>query len=81
MRLCALILGLFCFHSTATTIKVTYLDEAGVGFNSTEPYVPTAENPATTLGEARRHVLERTVRMFSTQFHSEAPIFWGGQNG
>lgn len=77
MRLCALILSLFCFNLTATTINVTYIDEPGVGFNSTEPYVPTAENPATTLGEARRHVLERTVRMFSTQFYSEAPIFWG----
>jgi hypothetical protein len=48
-----------------------------VGFNSTEPYSSTAENPSTTLGEARRFVLEKTVKMFSTQFYSNSPIFWG----
>ncbi|GAA6172039.1 hypothetical protein NBRC116592_17090 [Colwellia sp. KU-HH00111] len=75
---------LICFFSLslhAATINITYLDEAGVGFNSTESYTPTTENPAITLGEARRYVLERTVRMFSTQFNNDTPIFWGVKFG
>jgi len=76
MKFYILLIGFSCFYLNATTINITYLDDAEVGFNSTEPYTATIENPATTLGEARRFVLEKTVRMFSTQFHNPTPIFW-----
>jgi len=77
MKLFIFIIGLTSFYLNATNINITYLDEVGVGFNSTESYSPTIENPSTTLGEARRYVLERTVKMFSTQFYNPTPIFWG----
>jgi hypothetical protein len=77
MKFLIFIIGFTSFYLNATTINITYLDEAGTGFYSTEPYAPTSENPSTTLGEARRYVLERTVKMFSTQFYNPTPIFWG----
>jgi len=77
MKSLPFLICLFSLSLKAATINITYLDETNVGFNSTEPYTPTTENPSTTLGEARRYVLERTVRMFSTQFHNDTPIFWG----
>ncbi|MFT4899044.1 MAG: hypothetical protein ACI9U0_000832 [Flavobacteriales bacterium] len=77
MKLITLLICFFSLSLKAATINIAYLDEAGVGFNSTKPHTPTDENSSTTLGEARRYVLERTVRMFTTQFNNDTPIFWG----
>jgi len=78
MKELLLVAALFVSASTcASNFKIDYLDEAGVGFKSTEPFSPTNTNPSTTLGEARKYILERTVEMISTQLTISTPIYWG----
>jgi hypothetical protein len=66
------VLVAICASSTianAGEIRVVFSDLEGVGFNSQEPYVPEGGNNATTLGEARKNVLFRTIRMIQSQIN------------
>lgn len=71
-----LLITLTCSSASATNIIITYEDDAGVGFNDTTPHKATSDNPATTIGEARKYILETTTELFSTQIHSTSDIFW-----
>ncbi|MBA6342467.1 hypothetical protein H4J59_15855 [Colwellia sp. MB02u-10] len=55
--------------ANADEIRVVFSDAEGVGFNSQEAYVPEGGNNATTLGEARKNVLFRTIRMIESQIN------------
>jgi hypothetical protein len=66
------VLAAVCASSTianAGEIKVLFIDEAGVGFNSQEAYTPVGGNNATTIGEARKNVLFRAIRMIESQIN------------
>lgn len=54
-------------YANAGEIEVVFLDDTGVGFNSQESYAPVGGNNATTLGEARKNVLYRAIRMVESQ--------------
>jgi len=71
-----LITLLTCFNINATNIVITYIDEPNVGFNDPTTRKATSDNPATTLGEARKYILETTVELFSTQIKTDSDIFW-----
>lgn len=58
------------FASTFTSageIIVIYSDQEGEGFYSNEAFTPEGGNEAKTLGEARRNVLLRAIRMVEAQ--------------
>jgi len=68
---------LLSIKASAIEININYHDEENSGFNSKETFTPSIDNPSTTLGDARKYVLERTVKMLSTQLTSNAIIYWG----
>jgi len=55
--------------ANAGEIKVIFSDAEGVGFKSQDSYTPEGGNNATTLGEARKKVLLRTIRMIESQIN------------
>lgn len=57
------------FIAYAGQIKVVFADAEGVGFNSQEQYSAVGGNNAKTLGEARKNVLFRAVRMIESQIN------------
>lgn len=78
MKVVLLIFTLFLsINASAIEININYHDEENSGFNSKEVFTPTIDNPSTTLGGARRYVLERIVKMLSAQLTSNSTIYWG----
>jgi hypothetical protein len=71
-----LLLTLACATADATNIVIHYDDKPNIGFNDITPRKSTVDNPATTVGDARKYVLEQTTEMFSTQFKMTSDIFW-----
>ncbi|EWH06640.1 hypothetical protein AT00_09305 [Pseudoalteromonas lipolytica SCSIO 04301] len=72
-----LLMGL-SFSASATNVVIEYDDyekSTKKGFFDKTQRTPTADNPGTTVGEARRFVLEYAASMVESQLHSEADIF------
>jgi hypothetical protein len=68
--------------ATAASIKATdgdmfeviYSDPPGIGFNDASVVEAVPGNPATTLGEQRRTVMEAALDLWATRLDSNAPI-------
>lgn len=58
----------------ADMFEVIYSDPPGFGFNDPSVVEPAPGNPATTLGEQRRAVLEAALDLWATRLDSNAPI-------
>lgn len=71
----AMLLSAFA-HATLPEpmFQVIYGDEPGTGFQDPTPVEPVAGNPARTLGEQRRAVLEAGLEQWATFLDSQVPI-------
>jgi hypothetical protein len=71
-----LAIGALCAANVgqAATFQFSYVDDPAEGLNDTTPFTPEGGNNATTLGQARRNVLDEAGRLWGLLLTSNVPI-------